>query len=77
MRHALAKASFAKKPGNGGSIGPQLFPEDFYGDEPMRAVFGPKHSRRSPLSDFTLEGIARNGLADQIFTWHGANLTVV
>src|SRR5437016_533033 len=73
---AFSKTGFAQKARDGCLVRAKLLPQDFDGDRTVRRVFGSKHGGRSAFTHFGIEGVARNCLTYEIFTWHGANLTV-
>ena len=74
MLHALAVASFAKEARDGGAILAQLFAQDLYGDGAVVGMLRAENGGRSAFTDFALQRISGNRLADEVLSWHAANL---
>ena len=75
--HALAVARFADEARDRRLVLAQLLAQDFHGDDAVRRVLGAKNRGRSTLADFVAEGVASERLSQQVFFWHGANLTPI
>ena len=73
---SLTEACLAEKSRDGGFVRSKLLAKHLDRNNPMGGVLRAKDGGCSALSDLGIEGVARNGVTNQIFTWHGANLTV-